>query len=129
MGREARVVVALVQVPPVAQAESAEVAGAVPVVERGRDRVVPEAGAEWVEAGPAALAAVQVGMGLAGELEPAAVAVLERALVVVAPEAAAQVAVGTEVVEEQERAAEAEGLGPAGELEVQAGKAQRRENG
>src|SRR6266404_2980289 len=64
-----------------------------------------------------------------GGLEPAAGVVRERALVVVAPEAAAQVAVGTEVVEEQDRGAEAEGLEPAGELEVQAGKAQRRENG
>jgi len=116
----------------VAEAERV-VAGAVPVVERGQVLVVPEVGAApAAEAGPAALAAVQVGvgMGLAGGLEPAAVAVRERALVVVvAPEAAAQVAVGTEVVEEQERAAEAEGLEPAGELEVQAGKAQRRENG
>jgi len=115
----------------VAEAERV-VAGAVPVVERGQVLVVPEVGAApAAEAGPAALAAVQVGvgMGLAGGLEPAAVVVRERALVVVAPEAAAQVAVGTEVVEEQERAAEAEGLEPAGELEVQAGKGQRRENG
>ena len=115
----------------VAEAERV-VAGAVPVVERGQVLVVPEVGAApAAEAGPAALAAVQVGvgMGLAGGLEPAAVVVRERALVVVAPEAAAQVAVGTEVVEEQDRGAEAEGLEPAGELEVQAGKAQRRENG
>jgi len=52
--------------------------GAVPVVERGQVLVVPEVGAApAAEAGPAALAAVQVGvgMGLAGGLEPAAVVV------------------------------------------------------
>jgi hypothetical protein len=64
------------------------------------------------EAGPAVLVAVQVGvdMGLGGELEPAlgpaAVAVRERALVVVA-----------------------EGQELGGELEVREGKARRRENG
>src|SRR5258708_163823 len=73
-------------------------AGAVRVVERGRVLVGPEVGAApAAEAGPAARAAVQggVGMGRAGGLEPAAVVVRERALVVVAPGAAAPGAGGT----------------------------------
>jgi hypothetical protein len=102
----------------VAEAERV-VVGAVPVAEAGPAAQVA-VGTEVVEE--------QERAAEAEGLEPAAVAVQERALVV-APEAAAQVGVGTEVLEERERAAEAEGLGPAEELEVQAGKAQRRENG
>jgi len=100
-----------VAVAPGRVAEVELVVAAVLVVERGRALVVPEVGAAPV-AGPAVLVAVQVGvdMGLGGELEPAlgpaAVAVRERALVVVA-----------------------EGQELGGELEVREGKARRRENG
>jgi len=102
-----------VAVAPGRVAEVELVVAAVLLVERGRALVVPEVGgAPVAEAGPGVLVAVQVGvdMGLGGELEPAlgpaAVAVRERALVVVA-----------------------EGQELGGELEVREGKARRRENG